>query len=677
MNLRVYSVLVCGMYWAAAVAQTSPGLSQRMDPSIKPGDDFYAYANGGWIKGTEIPADRGSTGALIQLNEITDMRIYDLIGKSPIVSGADPLSGKVLTYFSTFMDERRIESLRLRPLAPTLQHIAAINGRPALARFLGGTLRADVDVLNSTQFHTENLLGLWVAQDLDNPAKYSPFLLQGGLGMPDRDYYLSDSPHMAEIRARYQSYIASLLQLAGMKNADTRAAGVLALELRIAQIHASRADSESVLRGNNHWPRGSFESHAPGLNWGEYFRAAQLAQQKAFVVWQPDAIRGISALTASETLETWKDYLFFHAINHFASFLPRSVVDQQFAFYSETLAGTPQQRERWKRALAATNSALGEAVGHIYVAHYFPPASKQAIEGMVRELIAAFAQRIDALDWMSNETKQEAKAKLAALKIGIGYPDQLRDYSKLRVVKGDAFGNAQRAELFEYQRNLAKLGQAVDRQEWAMTPQMVNAVNLPAMNALNFPAAILQAPFFDPTRPSAMNYGAIGTIIGHEISHSFDDQGALFDAHGRLRNWWTQSDLAHFEASAQQLVLQFDSYRPFPDLAVNGKQTLSENIADLAGLAAAHDAYRLTQAGQSGPVVDGLNDEQQFYLSFGQNWGSKFREPALRARIISDGHAPGRYRAQTVRNIDGWYQAFDVNRGQHLFLAPEQRVRMW
>jgi len=320
---------------------------------------------------------------------------------------------------------------------------------------------------------------------------------------------------------------------------------------------------------------------------------------------------------------------------------------------------------------------LGEAVGQMYVAHFFPPSSKAAVQDMVRNLLAAYATRIDNLEWMAPATKQEAKAKLAALKVGIGYPDHWRDYAALQVIDGDAFGNAQRAELFEYQRNLAKFGHPVDRSEWVMTPQLVNAVNLPAMNALNFPAAILQPPYFDPSRPAAMNYGSVGAIIGHEISHSFDDQGALFDAHGRLHNWWTEADLAHFQASAQQLVRQFDGYRPFPDLAVNGKQTLSENIADLAGLTAAHDAYRLSMNGQVAAPVDGFSDEQQFFLSFAQSWRAKYREPALRARIITDGHAPAQYRAETVRNIDGWYEAFQVLEGQALYLAPEQRVRMW
>ncbi|HEY4974663.1 MAG TPA: M13 family metallopeptidase, partial [Steroidobacteraceae bacterium] len=386
---------------------------------------------------------------------------------------------------------------------------------------------------------------------------------------------------------------------------------------------------------------------------------------------------GLAALVASEPLASWKAYLQYHAIEHDARFLNKAIVDENFAFYGKVLQGTPQQRERWKRAVSYTSDALGQPVGKLYVAHYFPPANKAAIEDMVRHLVSAFAARIDALEWMAPATKVQAKAKLAALKVGIGYPDQWLDYSALKVVRGDAFGNQQRAAMFEYRRNLNKLGKPVDRSEWCMTPQLVNAVNLPAMNALNFPAAILQPPYFDAARPAAMNYGSIGAIIGHEISHSFDDQGALFDAAGRLHNWWTPQDYAHFKASSEQLVEQFNAYHPFPDLAVNGKQTLSENIADVAGLGAAFSAYRSSLAGTPGPLVDGFTSDQQFFLSFAQSWRAKYREPILRQIIVTDGHSPDQYRASTVRNLDAWYAAFEVKPGEALYLAPEQRVRMW
>jgi predicted metalloendopeptidase len=516
-----------------------------------------------------------------------------------------------------------------------------------------------------------------VAQDLDDPARYLPFLLQGGLGMPDRDYYLNPSQKMADIRAKYQAHIAAVLALAQLPDAPGKAARIFDLERRMAQVHWDRAQSEEVLKGNNHWARRDFELRAPGLDWEAFLGAAGLAQQKEFVVWQPSAVTGLSALITSQPLETWKDYLRFHAIEHNSAYLPRAFVEEHFAFHGRALSGTPQLRPRWKRAMADTNSALGEAVGKLYVQRYFPPAEKARAEAMVRNLLAAFAVRIDRLGWMAPETRVKAKAKLATLKVGVGYPDKWRDYSGLKVIRGDAFGNAQRAELFDYQRNVAKLGAAVDRSEWVMNPQLVNAVNLPALNALNFPAAILQPPYFDPDRDAAMDYGATGATIGHEISHSFDDQGALFDASGRLKNWWTQSDFAHFEAAGARLVAQFNAYRPFPDIAVNGKQTLSENIADVAGLSVAYDAWRGTLKGKPAAAAAGFSGEQLFFLSFAQSWRQKIREPALRQRIVTDGHAPDEYRADTVRNLDPWYDAFSVKAGQKLYLAPADRVRVW
>jgi predicted metalloendopeptidase len=495
--------------------------------------------------------------------------------------------------------------------------------------------------------------------------------------MPDRDYYLNPSEKMADIRTRYQAHIAAVLALAHITGGKEKATRIFELERRIAEVHTSRAESEEVLKGNNHWSAAEFPQRAPGLDWPAFFGAAGLAQQRELVVWQPGAVSGISSLAASVPLETWKDYLRFHLIESESGYLPKAFVAEHFAFHQRVLSGTPQQQPRWKRAVEETNAALGEAVGKLYVARYFPPEEKARAEAMVRNLVAAFAVRIDRLDWMAPATRAKAKAKLATLKVGVGYPDHWRDYSGLEVVRGDAFGNARRAELFEYHRSLGKLGQPVDRGEWAMNPQLVNAVNLPAMNALNFPAAILQPPNFDPKRDPEMDYGAIGAVIGHEISHSFDDQGALFDASGRLQNWWTKEDFAHFEAAGQRLIEQFNAYHPFPDISVNGRQTLSENIADVAGLADSLDAWRLTLHGGAAPSAGGFSGEQLFFLSYAQAWRQKFREPELRRRVVIDGHAPAEYRADTVRNLDAWYDAFKVVAGQKLYLAPPERVRVW
>ena len=667
---------------ASLVAQQSdpsPGLDLAgMDRTVKPGENFFYYANGTWLKRTAIPPDRGSYGASAILAELTDRRVADLIQEA---AGANAPAGsdlrKIGDYYASFMDTTAIDAAGLKPLQPTLDSIAAIRDRKDLARVLGSQLRADVDVLNNTNFYSEHLFGLWVAQDLDDPSHYSPFLLQGGLGMPDRSYYVDSSAAMASIRSKYQEHIAAMLGLAGIPGAEAKAASIVQLESGIAKAHWSREESGDVRKGNNHWTRADFATKAPGLEWETYFSAAGLTRPGQFVVWQPSAVSGLSALTESEPLGTWKDYLTYHAIQSRAGVLPGAFGQLSFGFFGTVLSGAQKQRDRWKRGVSGTNGALGFAVGKLYAARYFPPAEKARAQAMVANLIAAFGDRIDHLDWMAPATKKEARAKLAVLKVGVGYPDTWPDYVGLEVVKGDAYGNAERAQLFQYRRSLAKLDKPVDRSEWVMTPQTVNAVNLPAMNALNFPAAILQPPYFDPKRPLAMDYGAIGAVIGHEVSHSFDNQGALFDATGRLHNWWTPEDFKHFEASSAQLVRQYDGYRPFPDLAVKGQQTLGENIADVAGLSAAYDAYHRSLRGKPAPSVAGFSGDEQFFISFAQSWREKEREPTLRRGILTDGHAPHEYRASTVRNLDAWYRLFDVKPGQALYLAPTERVRVW
>jgi putative endopeptidase len=649
-----------------------------IDRTVKPGDDFFRYANGGWIKSTEIPPDRSSWSNGGMLTELTAKRVSDLIQEA--AQGASSGEAKKIgDTYASFMDEEAIEAKGLAPLRPKLDEIARIADKRQLARYLGATLRADVDVLNATQLYTDNLFGLWVAQDLDEPSRYSPFLLQGGLGMPDRDYYLNPSPKMAEVRSKYEAHVANMLKLAGVADAQGAARRIVELENRIAQAHWTVAQSESAKAGNNPWKRSDFAARAPGLDWDAFFAGAapELARRQEFVVWQPSAITGISAAVGSQPLQVWKEYLNFHALLHDASFLPRAFVEENFDFRGKTLTGALKLRDRWKRAVSVTDASLGEAVGKLYVERYFPASEKARAEEMVRNEIAAFRRRIDALDWMSPGTKEKAKAKLSVLKVGVGYPDRWRDYSGLEVVRGDALGNWHRAELFQYRYAVSKLDQPVDRSEWVMNPHLVNAVNLPAMNALNFPAGILQPPYFDPQRPSVMDYASIGAIIGHEISHSFDNEGALFDADGKLHNWWTEQDYTHFRASSDQLARQYDAYRPFPDVHVNGEQTLGENIADLAGLAAAYDAYRISLGGKEAPPSRGLSGDQQFFLSFGQTWRNKTREPALRQQVVADGHSPAEYRADTVRNLDAWYAAFQPKPGESLYLAPADRVRMW
>jgi len=679
-STRWMGLVVAASLTLAPCALRASGIDvSGMDPSGAPGSNFFAYANASWLRHNEIPADHSSYGTWDVTLERVERRLADLVqhpcGVAQPAGGEDHLIGN---FYASFMNEDRIEALGLRPLDPTFKAIEKISNRRELAKFIGGTLRADVDVLNATNLYTDNLFGLWIAQDLDHSERYVPFVLQGGLGMPDRSYYLDSSARMAQIRGEYANHVAAMLSFAAVPDAAARAARVVELEQQIATVHWSREASEDVLKGNNHWRRGDFVIRAPGLDWEVLFAAAQLPrEQQDFEVWQPSAVTGIAALLASQPLATWKDYLVLHALQHRAAFLPRAVVAQDFAFQGTILRGTPELRARWKRGVEATNDALGDAVGKCYAERYFPAAAKARVEQMVERLRAAFSARIDALEWMAPETKASAKAKLATLKVGVGYPERWRDYTALKIASDDALGNFERAELFEYHYQLAKLGHPVDRSEWVTMAQTVNAFNLPAMNAINFPAAMLQSPFFSLDNDAAQNYGGIGTIIGHEISHSFDDQGAMFDAHGHLRNWWTAEDLAHFRAAGARLVQEFSAYHPFPDLAVNGQQTLSENIADVAGLSVALDAYR-AEVGQSPDSgSDGFTGVQRFFLSFAQNWREQYREPMLRMAVLTDGHAPPEYRANTVRNIDGWYQAFDIRADQPLYLAPDDRVRIW
>ena len=649
-----------------------------IDKSVQPGDDFDEYANGSWLKTATIPDDRSSVGVFLDVFEKAEQRNKDLIqGIATSNPGIGTDERRVADYYAAYMDDATIEKRGLAPLQPRLDQIDAIADKTALAQAMGENLRVDVDPLNATNYHTEHLFGLFVTQGLEDPQHSYPYLLQGGLGMPNRDYYLSDDVRMAALRDKYRDYITAMLDQAGIKDAKAKAQSILALETKIAKAQASIIDTENIHKANNPWAMADFAKKAPGLDWATYFKAAGIADQETIYAWQPDAIAKISALVASQPLQTWKDFLAFHALNHNASLLPKAYADLAFGFYGTTLSGTPQQRDRWKRAIGATNGALGDAIGQLYVKQYFPASSRKEVQQLVSNLLAVFPDRIDKLDWMSDATKAKAKEKVTATHVGVGYPDTWRDYSSLEIKPDDAFGNAVRAEQAETRHQLAKLGKPVDRNEWWMTPQTVNAVNLPLQNALNFPAAILEPPFFDPKADAAANYGAIGAVIGHEISHSFDNLGAEFGADGKLENWWSPEDSAHFKAAGQKLIEQYNAYEPLPGLHINGEQTLGENIADLAGLQVAHEAYLKSLDGKPAPVIDGLTGDQRFFLAFAQVWRSKMRDEALRARVIGDGHSPGRYRAQTVRNIDAWYDAFGAKDGQKLYLKPDARVRIW
>lgn len=658
---------------AACVAQSVS--TQDMDRSIKPGDDFYQYANGGWLRTVEVPAGQASYGTSAMLIEKNNQRVRELIQSAASAHSAKgSLAQKVGDYYASFMDEAGIEAKGLAPLADEMAMIAAIKDRSSLSAYLGTTLNTEVDGLTANADH---IFGVWVNQSFEDSKHYVFHLLQGGLGMPDRDAYLDPSPKMAALRAQYQAHIAAILKLADVADSGTKAARILALEIRIAQAHAPDADAADVFKQNNPWKRSDFSAKAPGMDWDSYFTAAGVAGQSEFIVWQPSAVIGTSALVGSEDIELWKDYLRFHLIEHYASVLPKAVAAEDFEFYGEILSGAQQPPDRSKLAIAATNGALGHAVGQLYTQRYFPPEAKAKAQAMAGDLITAYRARIANLRWMSPQTKEKALAKLAALTIGVGYPDKWIDYSTLDVVRGDAFGNMRRAEAFNRALNLAKLKQPADPAEWRIDPQSVGAIIMFTPNSEFFSAGILQPPYFDSTGDAASNYGSAGAGMAHEISHSFDELGNIYDAHGRLGNWWTAEDLANYHAAAAKLVKQFDAYCPFSDLCVNGKQVVGENIADLAGLLVAHAAYILSLKGKRDVVIGGLSGEQRFFLAFAQRWRKAQSEAALRRQVATDSHPPGEYRSDTVRNVEPWYRAYDITPSSKLYVKPEDRVGIW
>jgi putative endopeptidase len=669
------AILAATVVSATAQSVAQDGNEDETDHSIRPGNDFYRYANEGWLRTAVIPAGQSSYGNRALVNEKTSQRVRELIQGAASGSPAKgSVAQKVGDYYASFMDENGIEAKKLTPLASEMVMISAVANKASLSAYLGTTLSGEVGGLTENADH---IFGFLVNQGFEDADHNFVHLMQGGLGLPSRDDYLDPSPKEAELRAHYQAHIATVLKLAGIADSENKAARVLSLEVGIAKAFAPDADAADVFKQNNPWKRADFDVKAPGIDWAAYFRSAGLAEQSSFIVWQPSAVTGISALVNSESLEVWKDYLRFHLIEHYASVLPKAVAVEHFAFYDTILSGTQQAPDRSKSAIAATNGALGQAVGQLYTQRYFPPEAKAKAQAMAANLITAYQARISNLAWMSPQTKKKALTKLAAFKIGIGYPDEWTDYSPLDIVRGDALGNMRRAEAFLHSRNLDKLNQPVDPIEWPINPQIPGAVIMFSPNAEFFSAAILQPPYFDSEGDSASNYGSAGAGMAHEISHSFDELGNIYDAQGRLGDWWTTEDRAQFHAAAEKLVAQMNGYCPFADLCVNGKQVLSESIADLAGLLVAHDAYVLALNGKSDRVIGGLSGDQRFFLAFAQRWRNAQSESALRQQIKTDTHPPGMYRSDSVRNIDEWYKAYDVAPGDKLYLEPEGRVRIW
>ena len=660
---------------AAALAQNHGVDVSAMDRSVDPGDDFFMYSNGAWYNATEIPPDRTSLGIFQGIAAEVAKRNEGLI--TDAAKANTPEAKMVADYYAAYMDEATIESRGLEPVKAELAEIAALKDRAQLARLLGSQLRADVDPLNATNYYTDRLFGLWVSADFNDPKRNVAYILQGGLGMPDRDYYLGTDEAATTLQGKYRTHIANVLKLANIADAEAKAARIYDLENKIAATNATREESSDVTKANNPWKIADFAKQAPGLDWNAYFKSAGVASQPMIMVWHPGAVKGISALVASQPVDVWQDYLTFRSIERVSALLPKAFADENFNFNRKELSGARQQTARKLRGVNATSAALGDAVGKMYTDKYFPPKAKAAIQDLVENIRKAFRARVDRIDWMTPETRAKAKAKVDTLYVGVGYPDHWRSYAGLRILPNDAAGNLQRVQLFNYKWSLSKLGRQVEQGEWWMTPQTVNALNIPLQNALNFPAAILLPPFFDPDAPPVVNYGSIGSVIGHEISHSFDATGALFDAQGKLANWWTPADLAHFQDSAKRLAAQYDTYEALPGLNIKGRQVLDENIADLAGLAAAYDGYRAAYGGKEAPEANGLSGDQQFFVAYGQAHRAKMRPELLRAIVMTDGHAPDRWRAYTVRNLDPWYSAFDVKAGEKLYLAPADRVRVW
>jgi putative endopeptidase len=660
---------------AAALPDAQDGNEDKTDHSVRPGDDFYLYANGGWLQTAILPTGKASYDTRALVNEKTSRRVRELIQAAASGSPAKgSLAQKVGDYYADFMDENGVEAKKLTPLTDEIALISSIANKASLSAYLGTTLSGEV---NGVTENADHIFGLWVNQGFDDADHNVVHLFQGGLGLPGRDDYLDPSSNMAKLRDQYQAHVANVLKLAGIADPENRAARILSLEIQIAKAFAPDADAADVFKQNNPWKRADFDAKAPGIDWADYFRSAGLIEQSSFIVWQPSAVIGISALVQSQALDAWKDYLTFHLIEHYSNVLPKALAAEHFTFYETILPGTQQVPDRDRLAIEATNGALGQAVGQLYTQRYFPPEAKAKAQSMAADLITAYRTRISNLAWMSPQTRKKALAKLAAFKIGIGYPDEWTDYSTLDIVRGDALGNMRRAEAFLHSRNLARLKQSVDPIEWPIDPQIPGAVIMFSPNAEFFSAAILQPPYFDSEGDSASNYGSAGAGMAHEISHSFDELGNIYDSQGRLGNWWTAEDRARFHAAAEKLVAQLNGYCPFTDLCVNGKQVLSESVADLAGLLVAHDAYVLSLHGRSDIVLGGLSGDQRFFLAFARRWRSLQNESALRQQIKTDTHPPGVYRSNSVRNVDEWYGAYEVAPGDKLYLKPEARIRIW
>jgi putative endopeptidase len=632
-------------------------LSAR-DMTIRPGDDFDNYANGAWRAKTEIPADQASAGVGYDVYNLTQDQLRAVVSKAP-------KNSKIGALYASFMDEARLEQLDAKPLMADLAKVDAISSKGEMARFMGQSQgRFGISIVGGSPY-----------ADPDTPTMNTLWLGSGGLGLPDRDYYLKES--FKPQRDAYRAYIVRTLGMIGVPDGEAGADKIMAFETAIANASWPVADRRDLGKINNPMSAAELAAYAPGVDWAALSEGAGIAPQKRIIVNENTAIRDIAKLYAATPLDTLKLWQKFHVADQASPYLSKRFVDSRFDF-TKTLSGVTELRPRWKRGLVLVDGSLGELVGQSYVQDYFPATSKAMMNELVANLKVAMADRIKANDWMAPATKAAAMDKLSRMDVMVGYPDKWRDYSQLTITPDDLYGNVQRSGAFEYQYQLADLGKSVDRKKWGMTPQTVNAYNGGLENKIVFPAGILQPPYFDPKADAAVNYGAIGAVIGHEISHGFDDQGRKIDASGALKDWWTAADAERFEAQAKGFGEQYSKYEAAPGAFINGKLTMGENIADLAGLQVAYDAYHRSLGGKDAPVIDGLTGDQRFFLAFAQSWRAKQREDAIKSQVASDPHSPSRFRViGPVRNLDAWYAAFDITPDSKFYIAPEKRTRIW
>nr|WP_301549466.1 M13-type metalloendopeptidase [Duganella sp. BJB1802] len=658
---------------SAQVANAKPvsGIAvEYIDPAVRAQDDLFTHMNGKWLATTEIPADKASWGSFAKLRDDIQPQLRAIIEGAAANQAGGPEAQRIGDFYASFMDEAKLEQLGLTPLNAELAKIDAVNNKKQLPALI-----AHLNKIGVTAPY-----GYGIHQDNKDSTKYVVDLGQDGLGLPDRDYYLkADDKKLADALAKYELHVAKMLTMAGDAHGAITAHAIVEFEKELAKIQWTKVELRDPVKAYNKVDIAKLGKVAPGYDWNAYLTDAGVTGKvKYVIVGQPSYLKGMTALLAKTPLDTLKSYFRWHLLRSGAPYLSKAYVDENFAFYGTVLSGVTEQRPRWKRGVSVTEGALGEAVGKIYVEQNFPAERKARMQALVNNLLAAYKTSIDQLDWMSPVTKKQAQDKLAKFTTKIAYPNHWRDYSKLVVSKDDLVGNVLRSREFEYNKELAKLGKPIDREEWGMTPQTVNAYYNPEMNEIVFPASILQAPFFNADADDAVNYGAIGGVIGHEISHGFDDQGAQYDGDGNLRDWWTAQDHKNFAAKTKMLVEQYNQFSPLPGYHVNGELTLGENIADNSGVAIAYKAYKLSLGGKEAPVIDGLTGDQRFYMGFAQVWRMKMREAQQIVQIKTDPHSPGQFRANgPMRNQPGFYDAFNVKPGDKMYLEPKDRVIMW